>query len=144
MTPSVMDTFLIGLVLVHEPTVCASPPPPPPQLSPWLQLMLLRRGGVVMGRRGVELFFLRNQQQGELQVMGHAARMVDRFGWSSASVVGDNTATLASMRKLSATPRAVTQNKIAFNLLWWSGTLLHLSWVKSKLCLLMQFPAFLR
>ena len=82
------------------------------------------------------MFPLHNEQQGELQGMGHAARLVERFGWSSASVVGDNTVAVASIRKLPATPQVVTQNKIlrrTFNLLWWPGTLLHLFWVKSEL-----------
>ena len=79
---------------------------------------------------------LQNQQQGELQGMGYATGLVERCGWSPASVVGDNTAAIASVKKLPATLRAVTQNKILrriFNRLWWSGTLLHLFWVKSKM-----------
>ena len=81
-------------------------------------------------------FMLQNQQQGELQGMGYATSLVERFGWSSASVAGDNTAAIASVRKLFATPRAVTLNKILlriFNRLWWSGTVLHLFWVKSEM-----------
>ena len=52
--------------------------------------------------------------------------------------MGDNRATIASFKKLSATPRAVTQNNILrriLNRLWWSGTLLHLFWVKSEMML---------
>ena len=79
---------------------------------------------------------LQNQQQGELQGMGYATNLVKNFGWSCASVVGDNMAAIASVKKLSATPRAVTQNEILrriFNRLWWSGTHLHLFWVKLKM-----------
>ena len=81
-------------------------------------------------------FMSQNPQQGELQGMGYAISLGEKFGWSSASVVGDKTAAIASVNKLSATPRAVTQNKILrriFNRLWWSGTLLHLFWVKSEM-----------
>ena len=45
----------------------------------------------------------------------------------------DNTTAIASVKKLSATPRVVTQNKRIFNRLWWFGTLLHLFWVKSQM-----------
>ena len=61
--------------------------------------------------------------------MGYTTSMVEKFGWSSASTVGDNTAAIASFKKLSATPLAVTQSKMLcriFNRLWGSGTLLHL------------------
>ena len=48
-------------------------------------------------------------------------RLMEQFGWSSTSIVNDNIAAVASMRKLCATPRAVPQNKIVpkvFNHLW--------------------------
>ena len=70
--------------------------------------------------------------------MGYDTSLVEIFGWSLASIVGDNTAAIASVKKLSATPRGVTQNKILrriFNRLWWSRTLLHLFWVKSEMML---------
>ena len=68
--------------------------------------------------------------------MGYTTSVVERFGWSSASIVGDNTAAIASVRNLSATPRAITQNNILRRMskrLWWSRTLLHLFWVQSEL-----------
>ena len=55
---------------------------------------------------------LQNQSQEELLGMGYVTSLVERFGWSSASIVGNNTAAIASVKKLSPTPRAVTQNKI--------------------------------
>ena len=70
--------------------------------------------------------------------MGCATSVVEKFEWSSASVVGDNTAAIASVKKLSVTPRAFNHNKILqriFNRLWCSGTLLHLFWVKSEMML---------
>ena len=72
--------------------------------------------------------------------MGYVTSLVQRFGWSSPGIVGVNTTAIASVWKLSATPRVVTQNKILrriFNSLWWSRTLLHLFWVKSEM---MPFP----
>ena len=80
-------------------------------------------------------FMLQNQQQGELQGMGYTTRLVERFGWSFASVMGDNTTATAGVRKLSTTPRALTQNQILRRIisrLWWSRTMLHLFWVKSQ------------
>ena len=54
--------------------------------------------------------------------VGYATTLVKKFGWSFVTVVGDNTAAIASAKKLSATPRAVTQNKILrriFNMVVW-------------------------
>ena len=68
--------------------------------------------------------------------MGYATSLIERFGWSSASIVGDNTTAIASVKKLSATLRIVTLNRILrriFNRLRWSGNLLHLFWVKSEM-----------
>ena len=38
--------------------------------------------------------------------MGYNTSLVEKFGWCSANVVGDNTAAIASVKKLCATPRA--------------------------------------
>ena len=44
-------------------------------------------------------------------------------------MVGDNTAVIASVKMLSPTPRVVLRKIV--HKLWYSGTLLHLFWVKS-------------
>ena len=74
----------------------------------------LYRVGVscINGASRSRTFMLQNEQQGELQGMGYTISLVERFGWSSASVVRDDTAAVASGKKLSTTPRAVTLNKI--------------------------------
>ena len=138
MTLSMIDTLLIGTVPVHSPRVLA-----PPLFAPWAAVDAAQcaqgyRVGVSCRNGGVRsrCFSLQNQQQGELQGMCYTAHLVQKFGWGTTNVIGDNTAALASVRKLAANLRAVLQNKLLrrlFNLMWWSGTVLHLYWAPSEL-----------
>ena len=90
MTLNMVDVFLMGTVPVHG---TVSSPPPSPPLSPWVAVDAAEagRGEYHVGvscRNGAfrsRTFMLQNQQQGELQGMGYATSLVERFGWSSAS-----------------------------------------------------------
>ena len=133
--------LLVGIAPVHSPRVLA-----PPHLAPWIALDAVESGigykvGVscCSGAIWSKCFQLQNHQQGGLQDSAglcYASRLVQKFGWGTTNVVGDNTDALASARKVAATPRAVIQNKLLrrlFNMLWWSGTALHLFCTRSHL-----------